>query len=237
MKTKYILFDKDGTLLDFEKYWIKILTAATEAFLDGFGVDKRIADEIYTAIGVIDGVADINGPYCQGDISVTVDIYYDIIASHGYSIDKNEFTSALENAFRDNSVAGELRGNCEDVRGFLTNLRESGIKVALVTADDTHSTNECLSLAGIEDCFDRIFVADGGYPGKPDPYIINMICEEEGICKEEMLMVGDTVKDMLFAKNGGIRAVAIAKSEINRKILEPYSIAVVNSPDKIIRYI
>lgn len=236
MKTKYILFDKDGTLLDFEKYWIRILTAATESVLSRFDIDIKIAEEIYPAIGVVDGVADISGPYCQGDIAVTVDIYYDIILSHGHNIDKGEFTSALAEEFRDNSSAGELTGNCEDVRGFLMNLRKSGIKVALVTADDTHSTNECLALAGIEDCFDRIFVADGGYPGKPDPHIINMLCAEEGIEKDEMLMVGDTVKDMLFAKNGGIRAIAIAKSETNRRILEPYAVAVVDSPDKIIEY-
>ncbi|MBR2476750.1 MAG: HAD family hydrolase [Clostridia bacterium] len=236
MKTKYILFDKDGTLLDFEKYWIKILYTATESTLNSLNVDLGIADKIYPAIGVVDGVADISGPYCQGDIALTVDIYYDIISSHGYNIDRNEFNSTLASAFRENYSAGELTGNCEDVRGFLMNLRSSGIKVALVTADDTHSTKECLAQAGIEDCFDRIFVADGGYPGKPDPYIINMVCEEEGIEKDEMLMVGDTVKDMLFAQNGGIRAIAIAKSETNRRILEPYAVAVVDSPDKIIEY-
>ena len=41
-------------------------------------------------------------------------------------------------------------------------------------------------------------------------------------------MVGDTMTDINFAKNAGIRVVGVAKSEQNKRILAPYAEAVIS---------
>ena len=41
-------------------------------------------------------------------------------------------------------------------------------------------------------------------------------------------MVGDTLTDMRFAKNAGIRAIGVAKNEKNRKILSTMTDTVVH---------
>ena len=57
---------------------------------------------------------------------------------------------------------------------------------------------------------DRIYTDDGkGHP-KPDPYFIQEIIKKYGMKKEELVMAGDTVTDMEFARNGGIKAIGVA---------------------------
>ena len=43
-------------------------------------------------------------------------------------------------------------------------------------------------------------------------------------------MVGDTMTDTRFAKNAGISAIGIAKSEDNANILAPHAKAVIRDP-------
>jgi len=46
--------------------------------------------------------------------------------------------------------------------------------------------------------------------GKPNPYIINLICDKKGIKKEECLMIGDSIEsDATLAKNAGIDALIL----------------------------
>lgn len=237
MKTKYIIFDKDGTLLDFEKFWVKILVVATQSILKHFDITAEISDEIYSALGVENGIVNIDGVYCHGDFEGMGNAYYDVITSNGYTVDKAELFAVATEEFRNNFHVGEAVANCKDLRSLLLKLRDMGIKTAIVTADDAYSTKACLELLGVSDCFNEIFVSDDGYPNKPDPYYINMLCDKEGISPQEIIMVGDTLNDMKFAENGGVGAIAIAKNEKNRLALAPYAIATISSLDSIFEFI
>ena len=50
-------------------------------------------------------------------------------------------------------------------------------------------------------------------------------------------MVGDTLTDMNFAKNAGVKAIGVAKSEKNKSILMPYADAVIHDISKILEVI
>ena len=52
-------------------------------------------------------------------------------------------------------------------------------------------------------------------------------CRREGLQAEEAVMVGDTLTDMRFARNAGIRAIGIPKTERNREILSAWTDTVV----------
>jgi phosphoglycolate phosphatase len=67
-------------------------------------------------------------------------------------------------------------------------------------------------------------------PTKPDPFCVYDLCKRFGVDKTRVVMVGDTMTDMNFAKNAGISAIGIAKSESNAKILEPHAYAVIKDP-------
>jgi hypothetical protein len=64
-------------------------------------------------------------------------------------------------------------------------------------------TEDCLHRLGITSYFTDIYTDDGTHPNKPDPYCIFALQEKYGLSSEEIVMVGDTIKDMQFARNGG----------------------------------
>ena len=66
MNTEGIIFDKDGTLLDFDAFWVKESVVAIREFLNDIGTELVDISEILTALGVRDGRTDTNGVLCKG---------------------------------------------------------------------------------------------------------------------------------------------------------------------------
>ena len=116
----------------------------------------------------------------------------------------------------------------------LTELKTKGIKLAVVTTDNMQITRTCLEKLGIADFFDHIYTDDGEVPTKPDPFCVYHFCEAAGVEKERVIMVGDTMTDMRFAKNAGISAIGIAKNDLNKQVLAPHAAAVLPDPSGIV---
>ena len=66
MKTRAIIFDKDGTLLDFDSFWLTISYKAIGDILKAVQTELDLTEEILLALGVKDKVTDINGILCKG---------------------------------------------------------------------------------------------------------------------------------------------------------------------------
>ena len=107
-------------------------------------------------------------------------------------------------------------------------LTNNQLKIlALVTTDNPIITEKCLKDLGIYSLFDKIYTDDGSTPTKPDPYCAHALCSLFGLEKQKVVMVGDTLTDMRFAKNAGIAAVGLARTEKNREVLLPAADAVI----------
>ena len=52
MKTQAIIFDKDGTLLDFDKFWVPVTKTAINEILKKYGGDASLATPMLESIGV-----------------------------------------------------------------------------------------------------------------------------------------------------------------------------------------
>ena len=61
-----VIFDKGGTLLEFEAFWVAVSVKALEDSLQQLRVKKDLLLEIVEALGVHNGVTDINSVLCQG---------------------------------------------------------------------------------------------------------------------------------------------------------------------------
>ena len=66
MKYDVVLWDMDGTLLDFDSFWLTISYKAIGDILKAVQTELDLTEEILLALGVKDKVTDINGILCKG---------------------------------------------------------------------------------------------------------------------------------------------------------------------------
>lgn len=234
MKIKAIIFDKDGTLLDFDAFWISVAIGAVSDILKTVGANEALTDDMLASVGADRETASLDGLLCKGTYEQISKAFYDVLTKSEYSIGYGSFYDLVVEAFHNNIPKGRVIPTCDNIKAVFENLQSMKIKTAVVTTDDKYVTEKCLEELGIKEFFNRIYTDDGVNPSKPNPYYITKFCEDEGINPNELLMVGDTLTDMNFAENGKIKAIGVAKSEEGRQLLKSKAYAVVNDISKIL---
>ncbi len=219
-KTEVVFFDKDGTLLDFDAFWVTVSEYAIKEILNGIGMNDIDVNEVLTALGVVDGVTDINGVLCYGTYGMISDKIHELLHTRGCDADPAVLKKITDTAYRNAADKGRILPTSERLGDTLQKIKGMGIRAVLVTADGPVLTDKCIDGLNIRHYFDAIYTDDGIYPPKPDPYCINEFCERLGINKDSAVMVGDTATDVLLAKNAGIRMIGVAKGERNKQILQ-----------------
>ena len=83
--TKAIIFDKGGTLLDFDAFWVPVSEKAILDVLAYFGEGESLLFEILEAFGVHNGVTDIDGVLCKGTYEEMGEIVYNVLYKNGHT--------------------------------------------------------------------------------------------------------------------------------------------------------
>lgn len=227
MTTKAIIFDKDGTLLDFDSFWVTVSEYAIKEILDTVKMQDIPVEEILSALGVKNNITDINGILCHGTYAQMAQVIYDILKKYGCDCTLDEIEKLTIETYHKNADKGIVKGTCDNICDVFVKLKNMGLKLAVVTTDAPVVTQKCLKLLEIDKFFDIVYTDDGKLPTKPDPYCIHDLCKRYALSPSDIVMVGDTMTDMNFAQNGGIKAIGVAKNKNNKTILEKHAYAVV----------
>ncbi len=91
-------------------------------------------------------------------------------------------------------------GVCE----LLDSLKSSGVVLSIATNASDYFAKNMLEFANMLDYFSYIVGSNNVQSSKPNPDMINLICEKSNIEKNETLLIGDSIKDELAAKNANI---------------------------------
>lgn len=223
MAVKAIIFDKDGTLIDFDSFWISVSVEVIKDLKNRFDQNDVPVCDFLEAIGVKDGVSDIDGVLCKGTYEEIAEAFLKVAKKHDHDLDLSEMSPFVTQSYNKNSRLGDVRGTCDNLRGVLESLKEYGIRLFVVTTDNPEITSLCLEKLGVSDLFEKVFTDDGITPPKPDPSCAFKISEEYSIDLSDIIMVGDTMTDVRFAKNAGIRVISVGANEENRKRLASYA--------------
>ena len=210
---KAIIYDKDGTLMQFDAFWIPVAQAAIRSILEKY-TDARgekaikVAGEIETEIGILNGVIDPKGVLCGGTYSQFAEIV-DLVFKKS---DVNAVIDrvAVERAVEENIEKGVILPTCDDLRFKLEKARKTA-RIFVVTTDCGAVAEYCLKKLGIFVFFFAVFCDDGETPCKPDPFAANEIARELSVEKNELFVVGDTETDKCFADNAGVDFVFVGK--------------------------
>ena len=117
----------------------------------------------------------------------------------------NSVLSSYED-YMDNKPLGALYDGISDV---LKQLHSRGYLMAMVTGMGGRGVLNLLNTYPIGQYFDAIKHADNA-PSKPSPQSLYDIMSELGIdCADNIVMIGDTVTDMQYARAGGASSIAV----------------------------
>lgn len=224
MDIQAIIFDKDGTMMKFDSFWIDVSRCAAADILHRLGREDITVGRLLEMLGVAGDTADIDGLLCKGTYEQIALAMGKVLRDFGVKISDAEIIRLTLAAYNDNADAGKIEPVCENIRGVLERLKNGGRRLAVVTTDDSQITHKCLAALGIEDFFEKIYTDDGINPIKPNPECALKFLSEYHIPAQNAVMVGDTMTDIRFARNAGISVIGVGSS---RERLKPYADAVI----------
>ncbi len=88
-------------------------------------------------------------------------------------------------------------------------LKQRGYKLGLVTSRTKDTTWSGLEHYDMDKYFNAVITAGDTDKHKPDPEPIIIALERMGTLPEEAIMVGDTMFDLLCARNAGVKSVIV----------------------------
>lgn len=218
-----ILFDKDGTLIDFDAFWVSLSSAALEVILSSLQQDTALVQPLLALFGVRDGVTDINSVLCKGTYGQLAQILQAFLQERGCAVSLVTLEKLVLDSYNGCAHLGEVRPTCPELPAVLQSLKAKGKKLGLVTTDNPKLSALCLEKLGVLELFDHLYTDDGSLPVKPDPGCALAFCDAEGLTAHRVVMVGDTLTDMEFARNAGLKAIGLASRVENRASLAPHA--------------
>ena len=196
---KGILFDKDGTLLDFNRTWLAPYRRAAEYLQGRFGACAD-ADNLLACGGFIAETEtwQADSPLASGHNREIIDLWADTIGQPLDDADRRTLEEICTLS------ADEYAPVVDDLGALLAELRGPGIHLGLATMDDESNARKMLQAAGAEALFDFVCGADSGYGLKPEAGMVLAFCRACGLRSDQVVMVGDSPKDLQMGRNAGV---------------------------------
>ncbi|MGG7564916.1 HAD family hydrolase [Rhodovulum sp. DZ06] len=186
-----ILFDKDGTLFDFNATWRGVAETALArlapndpqkaremALAAGYDPDRRsfVAGSALVA-GAASEVAAIWAPFLPGRTRAELERQINALAAE--------------------AEGPELTPAAADLPGLLAGLgREAGRALGVATHDSEDAARAHLGAVGALDAFSFIAGYDSGWGLKPGPGMVHAFCDASGIEPSQVAMIGDSLHDL-----------------------------------------
>lgn len=120
-----------------------------------------------------------------------------------------------------------------DAPQVLKTLKDSGIKMAIVTTRSKRETTRMLKKFSIDSYFGAVISRDDVVCGKPSPEPLIAALKTLGLKAEEAVMIGDMPTDIAAGKRAGTRTVGMNGSIFLRELIKAKPDALVNSLSEI----
>ncbi len=220
---KGILFDKDGTLIDFDKTWFGVGDLMALKAANG---SRNRADELLAAAGY-----DFATKRFQADSVFAAGTNADIIALWYPGLSPRELQEMVQEY--DHFVGEHASAKPIELPGVkdtITMLHARGYRMGVATNDSTKGAEHTLGALGMAQLFDAAYGYDAVANPKPAPDTIRNFCDFTGYKPSEIAMVGDNRHDMEMARAAGAGlAVGVLSGNGTRETLSPLADVIIQS--------
>ena len=230
MQIEAILFDKDGTLIDFDATFNPAVRHVIETISGG---DKTLIEDIARRWDF-----DLETGEISSSSIIIAGSGYDITAAVAPLLgieDVRAYSRHLDKLY------GEI---CKDtvealpgLEATLRTLRTDRFVLGIATNDAQENAEAQMGTLGFTKFFDHILGADSGYGAKPDAGMILGFCDQAKILPEKTLMVGDSLHDLKAGKAAGAFTCGVETGPATAEELAPFADVVLPSAANLPEYL
>ncbi|HEX7473666.1 MAG TPA: HAD family hydrolase [Candidatus Limnocylindrales bacterium] len=222
-----VVFDKDGTLIEFHAMWGGWVTDLADRLEAAAG--RPLRGELFRAIGFdgVTGRADPHGGLAAMPMAVLRRFAVDVVVDAGLARPAAEV--AVGRAWHAPDPVALARP-VADLGRLFGALRDAGTSVGVATSDDRAPTERTLEALGIAALVDATVCADDGIPVKPDPAMVLHLCASVGADVGRTAVVGDSVSDLRMGRAAGAGlCIGVLSGTSTSEELEPFADVVLPS--------
>lgn len=195
-----IVFDKDGTLFDFQTTWAAVTGRLLSTLAAG---DAALEDRLAAAAGY-----DLSAQRLLPDsviVAATVVESADVlISAMPRGTDRGR---VIDTMIRLAETAPQIEA--VPLVPLFDDLRARGVTIGVATNDGEKPARLHLERAGVLGHVDFLAGYDSGHGAKPAPGQLHAFCAATGLSPELVLMVGDSRHDLAAGQAAGMRTVGV----------------------------
>lgn len=211
-----VLFDKDGTLIDFHLTWGPAVHATIHALADGDpALVQAQAEALHFSIET--GRFLDSSPLVAGSTADYGLRWAKALGRTDLAVLKAEIDAL--------TAAESLRTltPIAETPAVFSALSGMGLRLGVATNDSERSARRQIEALGVSSFVDFIAGYDSGHGIKPGPGMVLAFADFLGAPASRVLVVGDTLHDISAARAAGAVSVAVLSGPAERPALEPHA--------------
>jgi phosphoglycolate phosphatase len=210
-----LLFDKDGTLLDYAASWPPINLDAGLLAADG---DPVLAATLLGLAGAdpASGDAKADSLLAAGNTTELAQAWH----AAGSPLPETELAQRLDRLFQ--SAVRRMVPVC-DLAALFARLQERGLKLGIASSDSAAAVAATAAHFGLRETLAFSCGYDSGHGAKPGPGMALAFCAETGLAPGRIAVIGDNRHDMEMARSAGAGLrIAVLTGTGTRATLGPH---------------
>jgi phosphoglycolate phosphatase len=204
MKYKGIVFDKDGTLIDFSATWLPTYHLASLQLAKG---NQTLATQLLTQHGYDASTQKFTGGSLLAagntiEIAQAWSKQLPDIVNSSRDIECQSLVNQLHYIFAEQ---GRINTTAvPDLKQVLQQLKQTGLKLGVATADSYVGILNTLEVFNVIKHFDFLCGYDSGHGTKPEAGMVLAFCKSQSLKPAEVIVVGDNSHDIEMGRNAKV---------------------------------
>ena len=211
---KTIIFDKDGTLFDFQATWGHWASSVLDQLCDG---DVVLRAKLARSVDY----DDVAKTFAPGSVAIA-GTPLEIATALVRHLPDRTALSLLQEMNQLAATAPQIE--VTPLGAFFGALKDRGIKIGVMTNDSEVPAKA--HLADYLDQIDMVVGSDSGFGAKPDPDPLLAIAQRFGVGPSHCVMVGDSTHDLQAGRAAGMGTIAVLTGLAGQSDLAPFADAV-----------
>jgi len=201
MTYKGIVFDKDGTLIDFNSTWLPVYRYATLEFANN---DQLVADELLSRHGYDPVAMRFTGGslLAAGNTDEIAHAWVNQLVGVLDELKIKNMRTRLDQIFQQQGALSATP--VPGLKPTLQHLRGAGMKLGVATSDSYQGIHNTLQPFGVIPEFEFLCGYDSGHGVKPEAGMVLAFCQAMSLDPAEVIVVGDNCHDIEMGKNAQV---------------------------------